>query len=534
MIEKAFFPRLSPRVLLAFLLLLLVPRVFKTNPVPELSPQSPLAEKILKIVEAPAVKSALWGIEIRRAADQSVLFALNAEKNFVPASNLKLLTAAAALDQAGPDWRFKTVAFGESSDLQKEPLEAGEWKGNLVLKGGGDPVFSDRVFDPEEERSHPEEKPAALRDLARQLAARGVKRVAGNLIVDNSEFLSEPIGKGWEWDDLGWYYAAPVTPLAVNENSIEARITPGSVEGEPCQFSFTPSFCRPFFGYRVRTTLKEPVSPIQIERLLDREGWILTGEMRVGSAADFEKVAVWDPGRYAGILFRVALAEEGIAISPEQVVRAYELGVEPEKAAAFRPEALMQTLPVRTELAVRQSPPLSEILKFLLKNSNNLYAEMLLRHLGKSIYPVGCVKGGLMAIGKFLEKAGIDSSTAVLQDGSGMAKSNLVSPHLLVQLLAFMKTHPHSQTFFEALPVAGRDGTLKTRMAKSFAKGRIFAKTGTLSTANSLSGYARTNHGEELIFSIMANNHAGRAGEVRRAIDQICELMVELEPAKTK
>jgi D-alanyl-D-alanine carboxypeptidase/D-alanyl-D-alanine-endopeptidase (penicillin-binding protein 4) len=197
---------------------------------------------------------------------------------------------------------------------------------------------------------------------------------------------------------------------------------------------------------------------------------------------------------------------------------------------------MVSTLPDQAKiLAAYESIPLEEILKFLVKQSDNLYAEMICRQLGLMAGRHGSRLEARAGLEDFLKKAGVAQFSGHLADGSGLSKSNLISPKMLTQLLDFMRTHASHTSFFQLLPIAGVDGTMKYRLTQSSATGKIFAKTGTLNTANSLSGYAKTTQGEELIFSIMVNNFTGETHKVRDVIDRICEVMVDhRDPLDTK
>lgn len=482
-----------------------------------------LDSRIVPLIESPAVNDAFWGIHVLRAHDRKVLCSINAAKNFVSASNMKLVTAAAVLDWLGPEFRFRTSVYSEAV------LEASVLKGALILKGAGDPHFSDRLYSPDGPRAWPEENPGALAVLAEQLSSQGLRRIEGNLVVDDTLFLHEPLGPEWGWDDLEWYYAAPVESIAVNENSIGIQIKPARAAGLPALIEVTPSFAAGQFHNRIITGKKRGKVSYFVQRETGKEEWSLYGEIPLGSEPALERVAVVDPAEYAGRLFQRALEQKGITISgnvvarhllPEEVL--VQGNPSPRRAAWIRVQ------PDRARiLASYDSVPFEEILKFLVKNSDNLYAEMICRQLGLRAGGLGSRLETRVALEDFLRKAGVAEFSGHLADGSGLSKSNLISPKMLTQLLDFMKTHASHASFFHLLPIAGVDGTMKNRLTQSLAKGNIFAKTGTLNTASSLSGYAKTIQGEELIFSIMVNNHAGEISQVRDVIDRICEVMVD-------
>ncbi len=516
--NSSFLTRKVGVSLVVFFLLCLSCHLSSAQP----SPHS-LDSRIIPLIESPDVSEALWGIHILRARDGNVLCSFNAAKNFVPASNMKLVTAAAALDLLGPEFRFKTSVCSDAV------LEEGVLKGALILKGAGDPHFSDRLYSPEGRRAWPEENPAALAALADQLSNQGIRRIEGTLVVDDTLFLYEPLGPEWGWDDLEWYYAAPVETLAVNENCIGIQIKPGRAAGLPALIEVTPGFAAAQFHNRIVTGKKGGKVSYSLQREAGKEEWSLYGEIPLGNEAVLERVAVADPAEYAGRLFQRALEQKGITLGgnvvtrhllPEEVLE--QGNPSPRKAARIRVQPSCAKI-----LTSFESIPLEEILKFLVKNSDNLYAEMICRQLGLTDGGLGSRLETCAGLKSFLRKSGVAEFSGHLADGSGLSKSNLISPKVLTQLLDFMRTHASHTSFFNLLPIAGVDGTMKYRLTQSPAKGNIFAKTGSLNTASSLSGYAKTIRGEELIFSIMANNYSGEISKVRDVIDRICEVMVD-------
>jgi serine-type D-Ala-D-Ala carboxypeptidase/endopeptidase (penicillin-binding protein 4) len=488
------------------------------------APSTPhsLEDRIIRLIESRPINDAFWGIRIQRVHDRRVLCSVNAGKFFMPASSMKLVTAAAVLDRLGSNYTFKTTV------ATKGTLEGGILKGALVLKGAGDPHFSHRIWVADGKESWPEDCPEALTFLAEEVRKTGVQKVEGDLIVDDTLFLCEPLGPGWAWDDLEWYYAAPVQSIAVNGNSIGIQLKPSSVPGETPPLEIAPRLMENHFENRVQTVSRGATATFSVKWLPGKGVWLLYGGIPAGSEVVSERLAVPDPAVYAGELFKAALVRSGISIKGElRVHHIFPEDVAWEERTKVQPSA-GPSLPARV-IAAYPSLPLVEILKYVTKNSDNLYAEMLSRQMGLGDRGHGSRRESRDSILEFLRKAGIKNVPETAADGSGLSKENLISPEMLTQLLLYMKAHPAMGTFFSLLPVAGVDGTLRNRMTEAPTRGRILAKTGTQTAVSSLSGVATTLRGDELVFAIMVNNHPGRAHEVRETIDNICTLMVEYQ-----
>lgn len=507
------------------LLLLLVccAAVFPAEP-----SKATLESEILRIISQTKLAGAFWGIDIVDLESNTPLFSLNPQKFFTPASTQKLVTVAAALDQLGPDFHYETAVY------QDGRIEAGGiLKGNLVLVGAGDPNLAGRKYLPDEKKAQEEEYPAVLRFLARQIGQHGLKRIDGNLVVDDTEFVYEPLGTGWEWDDLTWYYAAPVSTLAVNGNSFALEVSPGAEEGQPATLKAKPQFEGLKLINQTRTGPRGAASAIHMSRALEREDVTVWGEIALKSAPLVEKVAVHDPATYAGLALKAALEQEGISVQGQVAVRHVPITDVPANGE-FSVTLARQLRPryaPGNQLAAYQSLPLSDSLKVVMKESDNLGAEMLFRKLGAINSGIGSIESGRKEVRKFLVKASIAPDSIRVVDGCGMSKSNLVTPEAIVKLLLYMNTQPQAAAFKDLLPVAGMDGTLKNRMTTAPARGRIFAKTGTLEGSYALAGYATAINGRRFAFSIMVNNQPPQTPEVRQAMDEICALMAGLDAA---
>ncbi len=502
--------------------LLLLPICLALQPALGQETENSFQKQIEALLERPQHRSAFWGLQIVRLDNREILFTHNAGKRFQPASNMKLLVAAAALDLWGPDHRFRTPVF-----LEGRLDNQGRVIGNLVLAGRGDPNPERRLYDPEEKDLPIQGSSPFIEGIADQLEERGIRRVEGDIVADTTLFLDEPYGGDWEQEDLFWHYGAPCSALAVFENVYKVTLSPGKGRGEPALLEVAPPQATPEVISRVSTG--PPGGRPDIRIGADRSGSRVTllGRLPLNRPALTYALAVSDPALNAARYLKSSLERRGIEVSGQPRVRVLEPieVIENRKISLAKAREKQFLYREQQELANWQSLPLIDNLRILIKSSRNLYGEMLLRGLGAEVSGLGSLETGRQALEAFLERAGIGAEPLDFSDGSGLSRTNLLTPESVVRLLQYMERHPRAEEFRDCLPVAGRDGTLKNRMKGTAAQGRVLAKTGTLKFVSSLSGYATNRDGTRMAFSIMANNTRGSPRQARRAIDAICALM---------
>jgi D-alanyl-D-alanine carboxypeptidase/D-alanyl-D-alanine-endopeptidase (penicillin-binding protein 4) len=456
---------------------------------------SPLQKAIDRVLDRPAFASGFWAVEVRSLKSGKVLYARNAEKNMKPASTAKLVTTAAALDAFGPDDRLRTTveAAGRLDGM-------GRILGDVYLVGRGDPNLSGRFTDGR--------ITAAFEDLADALKAQGVRRIEGRLVGHEGFFKGDRRGDDWAWGDLVWWYGAEVSALGFNDNSADLKVTPGERVGDPVLVERNPVSSY----YRVVSTATTSPSAVASDLRLDRPLGAnlirISGTYPLGLKPWENSVALEDPARYATTVFAEVLAAKGIAV-----------GGTVETSSEPLPGGLRV-------LAAHDGAPLSEVLKGVNKPSQNLHAEMLLRLLGARLKGDGTLESGQAVVEDFLLRSGVHPEGWSLQDGSGLSRSDLLSAHEVVSLLAAMDRHRYAAAFRDSLPIAGVDGTLRNRMRGTPAEGRILAKTGTLRHVNAIGGYATPPAGDRLVFYIVSNHNTVPTAEVTGAIDQICNILV--------
>jgi D-alanyl-D-alanine carboxypeptidase/D-alanyl-D-alanine-endopeptidase (penicillin-binding protein 4) len=481
------------------------------------------SQKFLELLAKPAAERAFWGIKIVDLDSGLTVFDHNPDKLFVPASNAKLFSTAVALSRLGSENIFTTAIV-----IDGKVSEQGVLTGNLVLRGGGDPDFSARIvpYQPKNEFAADRLKP--IKALVEQVLATGIKKIDGDILGDDSRYVWQPYGVGWSIDDGDYGYGAPVSALTLNDNVIDLTVLPGLAAHQPARLEFDPK--TPYFDVNnLLTTAATRTVARNLAFDLDPRQRIvhLWGEISVRSGGRRLSLPVDDPALFAAIALRDELVERGVTITgAARPVHLYPFSV-PNllQAAAPRPED------PRTVIARLDSQPLPEAVRVVNKVSQNLHAEMLLREVGFKMRGVGSREAGQQELRTFLREAGLKPAEFFLRDASGLSRHDLVSPAGTVQLLRHMWQSELRKPYVDSLPLAGEDGTLDWRFSKSAARGKIRAKTGTLTHVTALSGYAFTDDGRNLAFSILVNNFGAPTSYIRSVVDEICLEMLMPLPA---
>ncbi len=458
------------------------------EPGPE-TPVAALRAELEEIFADPAFENAHWGVMVQSLETGEVFYRREAESLFMPASNNKLVTAAVALARLGTDYRFRTLVATNGS-----LAEDGVLTGDLVVVGGGDPAISERFYD--------DDPTAPFRDWADSLEALGVARIAGDLIGDDDLYDDVHLGPGWSWDYLDDYYAAEIGALLYNEGVVTYKIMPGDSAGAPAEVIALPpteylsvdldvvtvadsSIHFPERGPLPGTVVRSERSPFSNQARI----W---GTIWAGRDTVTRYIAAHDPTLFFVSVLREVLEGEGIDVAGR-----------PIDIDSLAADALGDSL---TTLFVHTSPPLGEIVVPFLKRSQNQIGEMLLRHVGAEDSDIGSVREGRRAVEATLSGWGITESSYIYVDGSGLSRYNYLSPDAIVRLLRTMYRRPEFDAFYEALPIAGVDGTIESRMTGTRAEDNARAKTGYIANSRALSGYVTTLDGEVLAFSMIANN----------------------------
>ncbi len=462
------------------------------------------ARAVNRVLDAPPLERVHFGVLVVDAASGRALYARNADETFIPASNQKLLVGAAAMSLLGASYRFQTSLWSAG------PLVHDTLRGDLVLVGTGDPSLSDPTWSDGE---------TALAALADSLRAAGVEHVTDSLVVDASAWDSTTVPETWEASDLPHGYAATTGAFAIDDGALTV-IARGGREGEPASLSWHPHGTPGFVSADVITGPADSVTRVEASYLPESRRIELTGYVGAHSV-DTLSFALRDPVRQAAAALTRVLVERGIDVGGGWGV-AWEPGAPLGSGCAA---GAMPSCPGARPLATLESPALSDILADMLGDSQNWIAEQLVRTLGATYGARGGMTEGLNVVRAFaVDRIGIDSLDMSLHDGSGLSMHDLVTPRAIVHILRYMRSGPDSATFRMALAEPGeKKSTLERRLED--LRGRLFAKSGTLSGVNSLSGYLVTDSGDGRIFSILSNGSSLPTETVRDAIDDVVHIL---------
>ena len=472
-----------------------------------------LERRLTRLLDAPPFNRATWNVYVQDDRGR-VLFNRNGDRFSVPASNTKLVVSAAAAVLLPADYRVRTSVFANGT------VTDGVLNGDLVLYGRGDPTWSERCFGIDTLAAGACDSTwTAVDAIADSVKARGVRRITGRIVGDGSYFEPQIVHWNWGSFDLNWWYAAPVSGLGFHDNSVDFQITPGATINEPPKITWNPDLGMIGFENRARTGPADSGSTIG-DNFFRKPGTLdiwAEGTAALGRTPWIESFALPDPNLYAARALAAALQKKGVSI---------------EGGAASTTDSMaFRTLRCcGSPLVEYRGRPLPDIIFPILNTSQNWFAEMLLKILGKEIGGAGSWEKGLEAEKRFLiDSVKIDSTAFALDDGSGLSAGNLVTPHAFVQLLDYMYRHPKRAAFIAALPHAQQPGSLLRRFAGTPLEGRVLAKTGSIYRVNTLSGYIERADGRRITFSIQANGHAVPG---RQMLAQIDSLVVEI--GKTK
>jgi serine-type D-Ala-D-Ala carboxypeptidase/endopeptidase (penicillin-binding protein 4) len=451
---------------------------------------TPLQEAVGLEVGRAVRETTAMGVNVVEVGSGETAYTYDADDARTVASNTKLFTTAAALDALGPGYLFETRL------VMRGTVQEGMLQGDLGVIGGGDPNISGRAFDGDSY--------GAFRLWAHELAARGVRRVAGDLYLDDGLFEALEIHPDWPRQQLASWYEAPIAALSFNDNCVLVRVSPRQKSGLARVDTVPPVHLFQVSNSAVTTSSRRH-SHLSVQRRDDR--LIVTGSIGRDSGPLEVWVTVPDPVRYFGMAMVGALAEEGIEVQ-----------------GRLRP---VQRLPgpVWERVAVYHSSLLDAI-RIANKHSQNFYAESLVKLLGARLCGDGSWRGGTRAVGEFLADLGVPAGAYRMVDGSGMSRQDRFTPRAVTQLLRHMYLHPWGAEFVQSLPSAGEpESSLHGRMTRPPYRGNVFAKTGTIDGVSALSGYAKAASGKVYAFSILINR--AQVWRAREAQDRIVMALVD-------
>ncbi|HBR00698.1 MULTISPECIES: D-alanyl-D-alanine carboxypeptidase/D-alanyl-D-alanine-endopeptidase [unclassified Roseofilum] len=476
-------------ITIIFLILFLNPLITLSQETTTRNCRADLSNDINTIINRPIFRRSRWGILVETLSSKNRIYDQDSQHYFIPASTAKLLTTAAVLQKLRPQLRIRTSIYGDNNR-------------NIYVVGRGDPSLTE----------------TELKKLAEQLKQQGITTI-NQLIADNSYFQGTAINPNWEWEDIQAGYGAPINSLILNQNSIDLVLSPQGL-GQPLKVTFIDPIQSNKWqidnnSVTVATHEKEFV---EVGRSFTQPIIRISGQLKVGSVSEPVYVSVVEPVDNFLNKFRQVLESEGIRVSRivEQSPTTSNLNL--------------------TELAFVESPTVGELIEEVNKESNNVYAEALLRQLGARSDSVSnhssnndTLEKSLEEVRAILARLGVPANSFRLNDGSGLSRHNLVSPEALVQSLRIMANSPWADLYQNSLPIAGVSGTLSWRFRNSLAEGNVQAKTGALSGVVSLAGYIQPPDFEPLVFSIIVNQSDLKTQEVRTAIDEIVLLLTQLK-----
>ena len=446
-----------------------------------------LTQQLDTLLTNPAFTGSQVELVVRDAATGELLYDRNGGNRLLPASNEKLFTSAAAMDTLGPSFRFHTDA------MTKAPVTGGRLRGDLYLKGYGDPttLASDYAR------------------IAQQVRASGVRRVDGDIVADDTYFDAVRLGDSWAWDDEPFYYNAQISALTVAPNTDYDSGTaivqhgPGSAVGAPAKLTLIPRTSVIKLRGTVTTGPAGSEDTFSMERRHGSNVVDVSGSIPAGSAPALDWTTVWEPTTYAADVFRRALRDAGVEV---------------------RGTIGRGATPAGTRLLGRDtSMTLGEIMTPFLKLSNNMHAETLVKTMGAVKAGSGSWGAGLDVVTDWAATAGVDTGTIRLSDGSGLSRKDNVTGDAVTDVLVAARTKPWFQQWYDALPIAGNPdrfvgGTLRSRMAGTPAANNVHAKTGSLTGVTALSGYVTDADGRALVFSMISNNYLTSPRSVEDAV----------------
>ena len=446
-----------------------------------------LGDALDHILSIPALKGGITGAVIQRVGDGQILYAREADRRLMPASNRKLFTSAAALEVLGGGFTFKTDVLATS-----KPDAGGTLHGDICLRGVGDSLLS----------------PDDLDEMAKAVAGAGVRHIEGRIIGDGGVFQGGPYGEGWSWDDLPYYYAAQVAGLEVSRGVLAVHVTAGADAGDQVRVTVDqPTAYLPIVN-TATTGDKNAANDCDISRPSGRNMLVVTGTVPLGGKAN-GLVTVEDPAHYAATVFKETLERRGVLVTGLAM-------------SGARPDAA--TVPLGSHVSI----PLSLYIARMNKPSDNLLAESLIRTLGAVKGKAGTYGAGHTVETAFFKSLGLDTSAIDLVDGSGLSRFDLITPHVVVGLLRAMHEKADWQAYYDSLPIAGVDGSLRNRMKGTPAANNVHAKTGSLGGVSSLSGYVKSMGGDLYVFTVIMNNFPGSDADAHAAQDKFAVTLATL------
>ncbi|MCH2449066.1 MAG: D-alanyl-D-alanine carboxypeptidase/D-alanyl-D-alanine-endopeptidase [Gracilimonas sp.] len=434
------------------------------------------AQNISSIIDRSSNQEAFWSVTVRDDTGR-ILESLNSEKAIIPASNQKLITTAAILDHFGSDFRYETNIYGEGE------LTGDTWDGNLVIKGSGDPSISGDLYD--------DDRYYGFNIFLGQLQDQGIRKIEGNLIADVSLFDEQIYPKGWDWYDFSFYYGVQISPLSFNNNAVDLEVFADGGIGDKPRITWFPDSTDYVEFVNEQVITNPNIDYDEYYRRELGENRIVLGSTLPQAYYEDESLSIDNPSLFFLDSFKKFLLKNGIELDGFLVVSNKKQDISSLKV-----------------LATHRSKPLSELVKWTNKESDNFYTEMMIKTLSADVSKQpGTFEHGIEEVRNFLFGLGIDTTYVQMNDGSGMAGGNFNKTSIISDVLVKMQDHSEFDAYFKSMSVAGIDGTLQHRMKGTPLYNNFKGKSGFVTGVRTLSGYFEAKSGKEVIVSIATNNY---------------------------
>ncbi len=449
--------------------------------------------QLMDIFDDQNFASSNWGVVIQSLANGEYFYKRNEDKLFIPASNLKLFTTAAALSLLGNNYKFKTELY------KRGEIDGSVLNGDIIIKGYGDPTISGRFYN--------DDMTKVFSNWADSIANAGIDEIKGQIIGDDDSFDKLGLGEGWAWDYESEWYAAPSGALAFNDNCIDIYVKPSSL-GQRAAIEYLPYNKYTTVLDKVITCSKDSATTVSVHRERGSNLISVAGRIKENSKPMHYYSSVNNPTQYFVVVLKDILQDKGIKVS------GYPIDSDDLKEGIdYRKTKLLFT---------HHSPPLGSIIRIINKDSQNFIAEQLLKTIGYEKYKFGSAHTGILAIRLFLESIGINTDNFMMVDGSGLSHLNLVTPRQIVNLLEYMQRHENFDYFYSSFPIAGVDGTLANRLQRTKAENNARGKTGYLDGVRTLAGYIQTGDKELVAFAMLVNNFIAPIKLAENLQDLVC------------
>lgn len=458
-----------------------------------------LAQDLTSLISQSSNQEALWSVTVRDM-EGNILEGYNSDKLIIPASNQKLFTTAAVLDGLGSEFQYQTGIY-QSGNVIDSVLY-----GDLIIRGTGDPSISGVLYADDRE--------FVFMQFLTQLKSKGIKEISGKLIANVGYFDAQAYPKGWDWDDLSFYYGVEIVPLSFNNNAVDLVVdADGKVGGKPdiSWFPYNTEYVEFYNDQKI--TDPDFKYDEDYQKHLGENRFYLGSNLPKGYLEE-ESLAITNASLFFLDSFQKFLNRNKIVSKGDLDIQLYDI-----------PDYWI-TYPL---VAVHTSENLSKLIEWANKESDNFYTEMLLKTLAVEKLGIpGTFENGIKEIRNFLGRMEIDTTYVIMKDGSGMASGNFTKTSILSEFLVNMQKHLEFNVFYNSMSIAGIDGTIAHRMKGTPLYNNFKGKSGYVGGVRTLSGYFTTSSGEQLVVSLAANNFIGKV----RPIDSVHEEILEYLYAK--